>query len=35
MEKRNSRLGQVRMSTVNQIYVIHKAMNGCKLLKIH
>ena len=27
--------GQVRLAAVNQIYVIHEAMNGCKNLKIH
>ena len=27
--------GQVSMVAVNQIYVIHEAMNGCKNLKIH
>ena len=27
--------GQVRLAAVNQIYVIHGAMNGCKNLKIH
>ena len=26
--------GQVRQAAVNQIYVIHEAMNGCKDLKI-
>ena len=26
---------QVSLTAVNQIYVIHKAMNGCKNLKIH
>ena len=27
--------GQVSLAAVNQIYVIHEAMNGCKNLKIH
>ena len=27
--------GQVSLAAVNQIYVIHEAMNGCKTLKIH
>ena len=27
--------GQVNLAAVNQIYVIHEAMNGCKNLKIH
>ena len=27
--------GQVSLAAVNQIYGIHKAMNGCKILKIH
>ena len=27
--------GQVRLVAVNQICVIHEAMNGCKNLKIH
>ena len=27
--------GQVSLASVNQIYVIHEAMNGCKNLKIH
>ena len=27
--------GQVSLAAVNQIYVIHKALNGCKILKIH
>ena len=26
---------QVGLAAVNQIYVIHEAMNGCKNLKIH
>ena len=26
---------QVILAAVNQIYVIHEAMNGCKNLKIH
>ena len=26
---------QVRLAAVNQIYVFHEAMNGCKNLKIH
>ena len=26
---------QVSLAAVNQIYVIHEAMNGCKNLKIH
>ena len=26
---------QVSLTAVNQIYVIHEAMNGCKKLKIH
>ena len=28
-------LGQVRLAAVNQIRVIHEAMNDCKNLKIH
>ena len=27
--------GQVTLAAVNQIYVIHGAMNGCKNLKTH
>ena len=27
--------GQMRLAAVNQIYVLHEAMNGCKNLKIH
>ena len=27
--------GQVSLEAINQIYVIHEAMNGCKNLKIH
>ena len=27
--------GQVSLAALNQIYVIHEAMNGCKNLKIH
>ena len=27
--------GQVSLAAVNQICVIHEAMNGCKYLKIH
>ena len=27
--------GQVSLAAVNQIWVIHEAMNGCKNLKIH
>ena len=27
--------GHVRLAAVNQIYVFHEAMNGCKNLKIH
>ena len=27
--------GQVTLAAVNQICVIHEAMNGCKNLKIH
>ena len=27
--------GQVSLEAVNQIYVFHEAMNGCKILKIH
>ena len=27
--------GQVSLAAVNQIHVIHEAMNGCKNLKIH
>ena len=27
--------GQVNLAAVNQISVIHEAMNGCKTLKIH
>ena len=27
--------GQVNLAAVNQICVIHEAMNGCKNLKIH
>ena len=27
--------GQVSLAAVNQVYVIHEAMNGCKNLKVH
>ena len=27
--------GQVSSAAINDIYVFHKAMNGCKYLKIH
>ena len=27
--------GQVSLTGVNQVYVIHEAINGCKNLKIH
>ena len=27
--------GQVSLTAVNQIYVIHDAMNSCKNLKLH
>ena len=27
--------GQVSLAAVNQIYIFHEAMNGCKNLKIH
>ena len=27
--------GQVSLAAVNQVYDIHEAMNGCKILKIH
>ena len=27
--------GQVSLAAVDQMYVIHEAMNGCKDLKIH
>ena len=27
--------GQVSLETVNQMCVVHEAMNGCKILKIH
>ena len=27
--------GQVSLAAVNQIYVTHEAINGCKNLKIH
>ena len=27
--------GQVSLVAVNQVCVIHEAMNGCKILKIH
>ena len=27
--------GQVRLAAVNQLYVVHEAMNGCKNLTIH
>ena len=27
--------GQVSLAAVNQIWIIHEAMNGCKNLKIH
>ena len=27
--------GQVNLAAVNQMYVIHEAMNGCKNLKIY
>ena len=26
---------QVSLANVNQMYVIHEALNGCKILKIH
>ena len=31
----NSMHGQVSLGAVNQIYVVHEAMNVCKNLKIH
>ena len=31
---RNVLHGQVSLAAINQIYVIHEAMNGCKNLKI-
>ena len=34
-EDRSVLHGQVRVAAVNQICVIHEAMNGCKNLKIH
>ena len=27
--------GQVSLADVNQVYVIHEGMNGCKNLKVH
>ena len=27
--------GQVDLAAANQIFVVHEAMNGCKILKIH
>ena len=27
--------GQVSLAAVNQMFVVHEAMNGCKNLKIH
>ena len=27
--------GQVSLAAVNNIFVVHEAMNGCKSLKIH
>ena len=27
--------GQVSLGAVNQIFVVHEALNGCKNLKIH
>ena len=27
--------GHVRLAAVNQMCIIHEAMNGCKILKIH
>ena len=27
--------GQVSLAAVNQIFVLHEAMNGCKTLKVH
>ena len=27
--------GQVSLAAVNQIFVIHETMNGCKNMKIH
>ena len=27
--------GQVSLAAVNQICVVHEAVNGCKILKIH
>ena len=32
---RYSKRRQVSLAAVNQTYVIHEAMNGCKKLKIH
>ena len=34
-DDRSVLLGQVSVAAVNQIYVFHEAMNGCKILKIH
>ena len=34
-DARNVLHGQVSLAAVNQICVIHEAMNGCKNLKIH
>ena len=32
---RNELHGQVSLAAVNQMYIIHEDMNGCKNLKIH
>ena len=34
-DDRSVLLGQVSVAAVNQIYVFHAAMNGCKILKIN
>ena len=35
LDVRSELHGQVSLAAVNQFYVIHEAMNGCKNLKIH
>ena len=35
LDVRSTLHGQVSLAAVNQICVIHEAMNGCKNLKIH
>ena len=34
-DDRSALLGQVSVAAVNQNYIFHEAMNGCKILKIH